>query len=108
MVSTELQECPELNKRLIASVDEFKVFLVDGEFVRNNLEIDFTMGSNPHVSSFIPRGEVWLDDRLSDNDILALIYHEICEARMMGKGMTYEEAHAAATVYETEFRKKNF
>jgi hypothetical protein len=101
-----LQGRPELNKRLIDEVDEFKVFLVNGEFVRNNLEIEFTMGSHKLMSDFIPKDEVWLDDRMSDNDILALIHHEVVEARLMRKGMSYEDAHALATKSEMKFRKK--
>lgn len=97
-----------LNKRMIETTEEFKVFLVNGEYVRNNLEIDFTMGSNPHVSSFIPKGEVWLDDRLSKNDIMALIIHEIHEARLMREGLDYPTAHAQATELEKKFRKENF
>jgi|GEM_PF-5116344 len=103
-----VSETAELNKRLIDVVGEFKIFLVNGEFVRNNLEIDFTMGSNPHVSNFIPKGEIWLDDRLTENDIAALIHHEIVEARLMRKGMGYEEAHALATSSEIKFRKRMF
>lgn len=97
---------PDLNKRLIDTFDGFKVFLVNGEYVRNNFEIDFTMGSHFHVSSYIPEGEVWLDDRLSENDLAALVCHEIHELKLMKEGMEYEKAHELATKLEIRFRKK--
>lgn len=98
-----------LAKRHLCTVDEFRVFLVNGEHIRNHLETDFTMGSNHKVSGFIPRGEVWVDDRVSENDRLALIYHEIVETRLMEEhNMTYEEAHAIATESEKGFREQYF
>jgi len=99
---------PELNKVLFNAIDEFKIFLVSGEYVRNSLEIDFTMGSHHYVSSYIPKDEVWLDSRMSEHDRAALIKHEIHEARLMKKGMTYPRAHALATRVEKKLRKKSF
>lgn len=97
-----------VNKKLVEAVGKFKVFLVNGEFIRSNLEPDFTMGSHHFVSDYIPEGEIWIDDRLSDKDRLSLIHHEIHETKLMKKGLSYEEAHASATRSEMRFRRKKF
>ncbi len=98
----------ELNKIHLHKFDGFKICLVNGEFVRNNLETDFTMGSHHLVSEFIPNHEIWVDVRNSKNDIFSLIHHELTEAKLMKEGMSYEDAHAIATQKEEEFRKQNF
>lgn len=104
----KLTEVPDLRKKFLEENGEFKVFLVNGEFIRSYLECDFTMGSHHYVSRFIPKDELWLDDRLSANDTKALIRHEAHEAKLMRKGMDYTKAHRLATRVEKRFRKKNF
>lgn len=90
---------------MLGVAGEFKVFLINGEHVRDNLETDFTMASHGFVSGFIPKDEIWVDDRLSVNDIVATIHHEVFEAKLMAKGMPYPDAHALATESEKKFRK---
>ena len=40
--------------------DNLKVFLIDGQYVRDNIFIDFTEGGNPYRYDFIPQGEIWI------------------------------------------------
>jgi len=94
-----------LRKRQLGTMAGFKIFLVNGEHVRNNLETDFTMASHGHVSGFIRKDEIWMDDRLSVNDLVAVMHHEVFEVKLMEEGMPYEEAHALATESERDFRK---
>jgi len=96
---------PGLKKRMLGVAGEFKIFLINGEHVRNCLETDFTMASHGYVSGFIPKDEIWMDDRLSVNDIVAVMHHEVFEAKLMGKEMCYADAHALATESEKKFRK---
>jgi len=72
-------ELNQLNKKPIKEIDGLKIFLVNGEFMRNSLDIEFTMFSDHLDNSFIPTNEVWIDDRLSKNDIEATIHHELVE-----------------------------
>ncbi len=39
-----------------------KVWIVDGEAVRDLFFIDFTEGGYDKVYPFIPSGEIWIDD----------------------------------------------
>jgi len=93
-----------LSKAYYGSVEGFHVFLVDAEYVRNNLDIDFNLGTHHGVNKFVPEGEVWIDSRISPSEIEAIITHEVKEAKLMEEGMEYEEAHEIATRKEKEVR----
>jgi hypothetical protein len=89
--------------RPICKLGAWAVWIVDGAYIRNNIFIDFTAGGNPERFGFIPAGEIWID---KDNEAeLAFIQlHEMVEARLMADGMSYEKAHEAANVKESEAR----
>ena len=95
-------------KRFVREIDGMKVFLVSGEYVRNHLEIDFTLGSHWVFkdSPYIPEGEVWIEETLAGFDREAIIFHEVFEVKLMRKGVPYEEAHARATEAERKFRQE--
>ena len=38
-----------------------RCMLVDGAFIRNHLDVDFTNGAHDLTRRYIPRGEVWVD-----------------------------------------------
>ena len=92
--------------RLLGYVTGLAVYLVDGERVRNELDIDFTCGGNEAVyPNYVPKGEIWIDDVLGPLDQTATILHEIVERNLMlGKGWSYERAHDAASSRERPFR----
>jgi hypothetical protein len=98
----------ELGKQRIGSLGGMKIFLVNGEYIRNRLETSFTMASHHWVSRYIPKDEVWVDEKMSDLDKAAVIHHEVYEIGLMRKGMPYLKAHARATRSEQWFRKRNF
>jgi hypothetical protein len=95
-------------KRLLREQDGMRIFLVSGEYVRNHLEIDFTLGSHWVFkdSPYIPEGEVWIEETLAGFDREAIIFHEVFEAKLMRRGVPYEKAHARATEAERKFRKR--
>jgi hypothetical protein len=98
----------ELGKRFVGTLGGMRIFLVNGEFIRNRLETSFTMASHHWVSKYIPKDEVWVDDKMSELDKAAVIHHEVYEIGLMRKGMPYLKAHARATRSEQWFRKRNF
>lgn len=93
--------------RLLGSVTGLTVYVVDGEHVRNELDIDFTCGGNEAVyPNYVPKGEIWLDNSLSALDRTATLLHEIVERNLMiDKGWSYDRAHDAASAAERPFRK---
>lgn len=83
-----------------------EIFLVDGPFVRNNYSSDFVQGDNHyHSPRFVPKGELWLDASMPEEERPFVAFHECHEAELMRKGMDYERAHDHAKRLEDKFRK---
>lgn len=93
--------------RYLGHVRDLAIYLVDGERVRNELDIDFTCGGNEAVyPNYVPKGEIWIDDALSALDRTATLLHEIVERDLMiEKRWSYDRAHDAASARERPFRK---
>jgi hypothetical protein len=70
-----------------------KVYLVNGEYVRDNLDVNFTMGGHGHVYDYIPKNEVWIEKGGEPLEDKFTLLHELVEREQMVKGMDYEEAH---------------
>jgi len=93
--------------RLLGKVAGLSVYLVSGEHVRDQIDVDFTMGGNegayPH---YVPPGEIWIDDAMHPLDRTATALHEIVERDLMlHHDMSYDRAHDAANVRERAFRQ---
>ncbi len=94
----------------------FKVFSVDGEWVRTNLSIIFGHGGHGFVHEFIPHNEIWIDTHHDDCECLnvredrkmskpytkSTILHEITEYNSMKEGKIFWEAHNIALEAERE------
>ena len=79
---------------------QIKVWIVNGELVRDLFFIDFTEGGHDKVYSFIPSEEVWIDDDISRNEIKFILLHELHERKLMSKGMNYDSAHKKSSEIE--------
>jgi len=86
------------------SKDSIKVFLVNGELVRDLYYINFTEGGHEYVYNFVPKKEVWIDDDLSPQERKFVILHEVHERFLMSKGYEYHKAHASSSAIEYEAR----
>lgn len=106
-ISASLTLKPPRLKRL-GYINGLAIYLVSGEQVRNNTDIDFTAGgSEAAYPGYIPKNEIWLDDALHVLDRVATIFHEIVERNLMlYGGIDYDEAHDIACKRELEFRKE--
>lgn len=103
------KESQSFEKELyITTVDNIKIFLIDSQYVRDNVDIDFTMGGHAYVyPRYIPENEVWIDSRMNEVDRYATIVHELIERRhMKTQHWTYSKAHDAASKKELEIRKR--
>jgi hypothetical protein len=94
--------------RLLGRVAGLPIYLVSGEKVRNEIDIDFTQGGNDGVYPFyVPAGEIWVDDALHGLDRTATALHEMVERDLMvHHGMEYDPAHEIASSYERPFRQQ--
>lgn len=83
-----------------------KVYVVNGELVRNVHDIDFTCGGNEAIyPAYVPKGEIWIDDVLRPLDATATTFHEIVERDLMMRlGWSYDDAHDAASECEKILR----
>lgn len=107
-------------KKFFGNQDGYKIYIVDGEWVRNNLSLLFGHGGHGYVHEFIPNDEIWISDKhfLSDgnecckgshpgekftiNFTKSTILHEITENKEMRNGKTYLISHNIALDAERE------
>jgi hypothetical protein len=98
-------------KKFVREQDGFKVYLVDGEWVRTNLTVEFGHGGHGIVHESIPMDEIWIgkqhfkDCKCTDTTpgrlvtrewFESCVLHEIAEFRQMNQGDNYWEAHEDA------------
>lgn len=88
------------------TIDTVVVRLVSGNEVRND-HVEFTLGGHQRVWKYIPEDEVWIEDGVRDDDLVATMCHELVERTVMKfKGWTYEQAHDLANEVEVAIRKR--
>lgn len=83
-----------------------KIFLVDGNKIRNFIDIDFTMGGHGCRYAYIPIDEVWIDSS-NEDEKEEVIIHELAELGLMKQGINYNKAHDLANIEELNLREKN-
>lgn len=84
------------------------VYLVDGEYVRNNMDVNFTEGGHYAVYDFIPEGEIWIDFDVTPSEVKFVIVHETIELYLMlEKDFEYDDAHDEANTVERMLRTKD-
>lgn len=109
-------------KKFFRKQDGYNVYLVDVEWVRNNLSIIYGHGGHSYVHEFIPHDEIWVSNKhpedcscknvksdrtMSMSFINSTILHEIEENKKMKDGYTYWEAHNFALQKELELKILN-
>jgi hypothetical protein len=94
------------------SNNKVKIWIVNGELVRDLFFSEFTEGGNDQIYSFVPNGEIWLDDDLNEREIRFVLLHELHERNLMKKGWPYwlssiqrKSAHWSASKIEHFCRK---
>lgn len=88
-------------KKLLTLRNQVAVFLVNGEMVRDNYDLDYAEGGHDVVYKWIPEREVWLDNDIFQPDIGPTLLHEIHERRLMAEaGWSYDLAHEYALKVE--------
>lgn len=103
--------------RYIGKKKGFKIYIVDGEWVRNNLSVVFEHGGHGYVHEFIPMDEIWVaayhpakcicknvraDRKMSQWYTEETSDHEIDEFHEMVYGTIFETAHQIALQKEID------
>lgn len=101
------EEIEKVHKKLLKkySNKKIKVWIVDGELVRDLFFLDFTEGGHDKVYLFIPKNEIWVDDDINEREIRYVLLHEVHERNLMAKGMNYDSAHKSSSEIEYYCRK---
>ena len=97
----------KVHKKLLKkfSSKKIKVWVVDGELVRDLFFIDFTEGGHNKIYPFIPLNEVWIDNDVENKEIKFVLIHELHERNLMAKGMDYDSAHKSSSEIEYSCRR---
>ena len=110
----------KLDKFYLFEEDDFKVYAVNGDRVRDSGFIEWVDGGHHYVDAddspkdqkyakHIPEDEIWVDDVfiIKPNDLAAILLHEKLERHLMKfYGLKYENAHSNyANPAELKFRK---
>jgi hypothetical protein len=85
----------------------FKVFLVDGNHVRDTMDPTFIQGGNEFRYDFVPKNELWIDWNMPEEEHPYILFHEHYESLKMKAGWSYERAHDAAKRAENKLRRRD-
>ncbi len=88
--------------------DNFKIWIIDGNRVRQKIYKEFLYGGNEQRYIFNPKGEIWIDNAISCEEYDLTVAHELNERHLMAKfGWTYEAAHDSSLSLEQVIRRRN-
>lgn len=82
------------------------LLFVDGAIVRKYIDPYFFLGGHDLVYSYIPKNQIWIDDKNYPKDHSFTIIHELHERALMARGMDYNSAHDYAIAEERYHRRK--
>jgi len=97
------------NRPYIEKVDErgnLAVWIVDGAYIRGNIDEEFTNFGQHYRFSYIPVNELWIDREAQNDERQFFIEHLLVEHRLMVKGMPYEKALVIADLAERRERRR--
>jgi hypothetical protein len=93
----------------IEKVDErgnLEVWVVDGPYIRTNIDEEFTNFGQHYRFTYIPVNELWIDREAENDERQFFIEHLLMERRLMSKGMSYSEAIVIADRTERKERRR--
>ena len=85
---------------------DLKIWVVDGAYIRSNIDEEFTNYGQHYRFSYIPADELWLDREAAKDEQQFFIDHLLVEHRLMARGMSYEKALREADRTERKERRR--
>jgi hypothetical protein len=89
----------------IASKNGIDIYRVDGEWIRNNKDEEFTNFGSHIDFKFIPKNEFWLDIEKQEGETHIYIERMIYERRLYIEGEPFEVIKKKANTFEAKSRK---
>jgi hypothetical protein len=80
------------------------VWLVDGAYVRKNIDEEFSNFGHHYSCSAIPQDEVWLDQEAVPDEQRFFLHHAVVERELMAQGRDYDAAREEANRQERHMR----
>jgi len=90
----------------IGEISKFKIWRVNGQYIREKLDEEFTNFGQHYRFNFIPEDEFWIDNEHADDESHFFIDHMLIEYRLMESGLKYPQAIEEADKIETRERQK--
>lgn len=91
----------------LETVEDFDVWEVDGEHIRNKINREFTNFGQHFRFDFIPTKEFWIDKQHGSDEKDYFINHMLVEWNMMKNGVSYDKALECADLLEKRERSKS-
>ena len=105
--TANLQDLEKDHKQFIHKLwDGTKVFLVDGDWVRDNMNDEFIGGGHGFQDNYIPKDEIWSELVRDPVDNKEILVHEIIEYIFMKYfHKNYDDSHEVANSVEDTIRR---
>ncbi|MDR3668080.1 MAG: hypothetical protein P4L35_14660 [Ignavibacteriaceae bacterium] len=102
---SETLKSPYIKK--IAQRGAINIWIVDGIYVRDHIDEEFSNYGQHYNFKFIPKEEFWLDNEAKPDEQKFFIDHLLIEHRLMSKGVAYNTALEIADKKELSERRKS-
>lgn len=96
---------PYLKK--LQTIEDFDVYQVDGHYIRDHTDREFTNFGQHYRFPFIPTHEFWIDIECGSDETKYFVDHMIVEWHLMRDGKSYELACGEGDKRELKERKKS-
>lgn len=87
--------------------DGLSIYRVDGKYIRDHIDNQFTDFGQHYQCSYIPIDELWVDIEVDPGELEFYIAHLFTEYNMMRLGWDYDQALDEADEVERQLRKQH-
>ena len=91
----------------LSEISGFKIWIVNGKYIRGNIDEEFTNFGQHYEFKFIPKNEFWIDKERNSGEEKYFIETMLAINRLMLKGMNSKEAVKIAEKIEKRERSKS-
>lgn len=78
--------------RKFSKISKFTVWIVDGKFIRDNINIEFTNYAQNYMFDFIPKNEFWIDDASTKGEEKFYMNSMLRMNQLMANGISHQVA----------------
>ena len=90
-----------------AGLKGFTVWIVDGKYIRDNIDEEFTNCGQHYGFRFIPKNEFWIDKERAPGEEKYYIDSMLSMNSLMSKGVSQDKAIKISDALEIKERRKS-